>query len=81
MCTSGNGTLERVEHKDFCLDGTWISLCWHSAEGGQGFVSLLLSMCASALLSSFLSAWASHALKPHFALCLLGHGHCTLPRG
>lgn len=63
MCTSGSSTLERVEHKHFWLDETQISLCRHSTERVRGFASLLLSMCASALLSSFLSAWASLALN------------------
>lgn len=63
-----------------CTQGLWvdetqISLHWRSTEGrGQGFVFLLLFMCASALPSSFLSAWASQALNRYFTLHLLGRG-------
>lgn len=72
MCTSGTGTLERVERKGLRFGETWIVSTRTHPWGGRGFVSLLSSTCASELLGSFLSAWtASHALNRHFVLISL----------
>lgn len=70
MCTSGNGTLERVGWKALGSMTLRLCLCRGSTEGVRVLL-LFCSTCASELLSSFLSAWASHVLNGHFVFVSL----------